>query len=217
MQWCVGKISIRSCKNGILLCCSATQSLLPAEAVPLQAKQLPAQGDLEAKPTGAHFKDFHVHELKCADKKPQSRFVGCNVSLLSSVCFHTMGTVHLLDGNATCDSVSPGWNLHTFLKQANSQSTCIQSLCTRPPKATAGFHLCAHVQHLTCPLAMSLTSAQLHQSWIGPCLHSETAIAYSQSSDCYTMKPFTRLINSALCTENNHATWFCDFLRLYHL
>lgn len=90
----------------------------------------------------------------------------------------------------------------------------------RPPRAIARRWLCVHILY-TWPiiLAMSPTLVQLQQSWIGPCSPSETetATAYIWSSDCYTMKPFTHLLDSGLCVENNcYLSLWLNFLSLYH-
>lgn len=157
MHSCVGKISRSSCKNVILPCRSAAQSSLPAEAALLQAAQLPAQGDL-----GSKANRCSLQGVACSPTEEN-----CNVLLnnLKAGLLSVMCLFCLLSHHGHCALV--GGKCHLWLCLSSNRPivspTCIQSPCMGPPKAMTGLHLCAHVLHLTRPLAMSLTSAQLHQ------------------------------------------------------
>lgn len=113
-----------------------------------------------------------------------------------------------------CPSQMNSVSLKPYSKRP-PQPACVTPIhpCVWPPRAAARLRLCEHTLY-TWPiiLAISPTSVQLQQSWIGPCSPSETATAYSWSSDSHTMKPFTRLINSWLCIENNCVIWVSDLI-----
>lgn len=219
---------------------SSSVLTLLAQTAPLQAGELPAQGNLGIKSTRCLPQRFpgrismgssslerwwvykHPHQLRgrlghpiCTHTSPSASFWAeeevCSVWPLSAIpSFFFLHTPP--QRAAVCQTeVSP-------VALPLPHEFCVPRTPLKPhpsllwaPRAAARLRLCEHTLY-TWPiiLAMSPTSVQLQQSWIGPCSRSETATAHSWSSDSYTMKPFTRLINSGLCVENNCVIWVSD-------
>lgn len=127
---------------------------------------------------------IHTHNLHPPHFGQKRRFALCGLSLPSHLSspFTTTEGCSLSDRSVTCGSAPP----RRIVCPSNPAQRGQLRLCHPThaglwaPGVAARLRLCEHTL-CTWPiiLAMSPTSVQLQQSWIGPCSCSETATAYS--------------------------------------